>query len=150
MLKIRFDVDDSSLRDSFLGTVSSVYWNLHLLRTLACRTDDRVWLVSEFGRESTMSFEDLTWAENFLSVTGGMGRNLSGFLAAVTNLLEMLANLLAARAGCIQIFLGITFDLRCPATASLNFIAKVPQTVRQFGLVYGGRKLLGLKEAAGL
>ena len=97
-----------------------------------------------------MSVEYLARAEDFLPVASRVGSDLSCFLAVVADCLQIVANLLAARAGCIQVVLCLPFNLWRPTTSAFHLIAKLPQTVGQFGLVYGGRKLLRLKEAARL
>ena len=72
-----------------------------------------------------MSFEDLTGTRISFRSRVGMRRNLGGFLAVVTGVLQMLTNLLAAWAGSVEIFLGIALDLRRTATPALNFVPKL-------------------------
>jgi hypothetical protein len=84
-----------------LGTSSWIYCSLDVLRTVSCRSHYGVRLVSKFCGKSAVSFEHLARAEDLLSITCRMSCNLSGFLAVVTDFLQMLANLLTARAGCI-------------------------------------------------
>ena len=54
-----------------------------------------------------------------------MRRDLGGFLAVVANLVQVLANLLAARTGGIEVLLGVAFDLGCAATPAFDFVAEL-------------------------
>ena len=71
-----------------------------------------------------------------------MCRYFGGFLTVVSNLFEVLANLLTAWAGRVEIFLRVALNLWGAAPPTFNFISKLAQTVGQFGLVNGRGELL--------
>src|SRR5271154_4409791 len=84
---------------------------------------------------------------NFFAVARGVRRDLSGFLPGPTGAFEILPDLLAARTGCIEVFLRVALDLRGTAPACRNFVTELAQFVGQLGLIYSCGKLLRGKEA---
>ena len=120
---------------------------LLLLDSLACRAHDRVGLVAEVGSELAMRSHHFAGRMNLLLVAGRVGRDLSSLLAVPTGALQVLANLLTARAGRIQIFLAISLNLRGAASTNGNFVSQLPQSIGQFRLIDGCGKLLRIEEA---
>ena len=85
---------------------------------------------------------------NFFAVARGVRRDLRGFLPRPTRALEILPNLLAAGAGCIEVFLCEAFDLRGTAPACCrNFVTELAQFVGQLRLIDGCGELLRGEEA---
>ena len=84
---------------------------------------------------------------NFFPVARGVGRNLRGFLPRPTGAFEILANLLAARTGCVEVFLRVALDLRSIAPPRRNLVTEFAQFVGQIGLIDGCSKLLRGEEA---
>ena len=83
---------------------------------------------------------------NLLLVAGRVRGNLSRLLAVGDRALQILANLLTAGAGHIQIFLAITLYFRGTACVNGNLISQLPQSVGQFGVIDGYGKLLRITE----
>jgi hypothetical protein len=59
---------------------------------------------------------------NFFAVACGVRGDLRCFLPRTTGAFEILPNLLAAAAGCIEVFLREAFDLRGTASPCCNFV----------------------------
>jgi len=55
---------------------------------------------------------------------------------------HVLADLLATRAGSIEVLLNVSLDLRSAAASGCDFVAKLPQAIGQLGLINGRRELL--------
>ncbi len=107
-------------------------------------------LVSEVGGDLTMRCEDFAGGVELLPVAGVVGGDLSGGRAGVSGSLQLLANLLAAQAGGLQVLGRVAFDLRCAAAAGLKLVSKIAQLEGEFRLVDGRRKLLGIEQCARL
>src|ERR1700720_4548268 len=60
---------------------------------------------------------------------------------------EVLTNLLAARTGCVEVFLPIPFDPGRPPPARRNLVSELAQFVGEFGLINGGGELLRGEDA---
>src|SRR5580704_16109669 len=84
---------------------------------------------------------------NFLSVTGRVRSDLGSFLPRATRAFEVFTNLLASGAGCVEIFLCVSLDLRSTAPPCRNFVTKLSEAVSQLGLIDGRGKLLRCKKA---
>src|ERR1700686_4558075 len=84
---------------------------------------------------------------NFLSVTSRVRSDLGSFLPRAARAFEVFPNLLASGAGCVEIFLGVSLDLRSAAPPCRNFVTKLPEAVSQLGLIDRRGKLLGGEEA---
>src|SRR5437762_12813412 len=84
---------------------------------------------------------------DLLPVAGGVRGDFGRLLAIATGPLKILANLLASRAGSVEVFLCIALDLRRAASTDGDLVAELPQSVSQFGLIDGGGELLGCEEA---
>ena len=94
-----------------------------------------------------MRGKNLFGGERLLAVSGGVSRDLRGLRAAVSGLFQLLFDLLGARAGGVKVLLRVSFDLRCAASARLDFVSQVAELVGQLRLIHGCRKLLALEEA---
>src|SRR5580704_13875037 len=84
---------------------------------------------------------------NFLAVTGRVRSDLGSFLSRAARAFKVLTNLLASGAGCVEIFLCVSLDLRSTAPSCSNFVAKLSEAVSQLGLIDRRGKLLGGEEA---
>src|SRR5258708_5168445 len=84
---------------------------------------------------------------NFLAVTGRVRSDLGSFLPRAARAFEVFANLLASGAGCVEILLCVSLDLRSTAPPCRNFVTKESEAVSQLGLIDGRGKLLGGEEA---
>src|ERR1700689_4892853 len=87
---------------------------------------------------------------NFLAVTGRVRSDLGSFLPRAARAFEVFTNLLASGAGCVEIFLRVSLDLRSTAPPCRNFVTKLSEAVSQLGLIDHRGKLLGGKKALGL
>src|SRR5208283_2008150 len=84
---------------------------------------------------------------NFLAVTGRVRGDLGSFLPRAARAFEVFTNLLASGAGCVEIFLCVSLDLRSTAPPCRNFVTKLSEAVSQLGLIDRRGKLLGGEEA---
>src|ERR1700722_3170305 len=84
---------------------------------------------------------------NFLAVTGRVRRDLGSFLPRAARAFEGFTNLLASGAGCVEIFLCVSLDLRSTAPPCSNFVTEFSEAVSHLGLIDRRGKLLGGKEA---
>src|ERR1700679_3612653 len=84
---------------------------------------------------------------NFLTVPRRVRSDLGSFLPRAPRAFEVFTNLLASGAGCGEIFLCVSLDLRSTAPPCRNFVAKLPEAVSQLGLIDRRGKLLGGEEA---
>src|SRR5450755_1311646 len=62
---------------------------------------------------------------NFLAVTGRVRSDLGSFLPRAARAFEVFTNLLASGAGCVEVFLCISLDLRSTAPPCRNFVTKL-------------------------
>ena len=120
---------------------------LLMLLALPCRADNGIGLVAEVGGKLAMRGHDLAGRMDLLAVTRRVRGNLGGLPAVAAGPLQILTNLLAPRAGSVEVFLGVALDLRRSASANGDFIAEFLQSVRQFGLIDGGGELLRSEKA---
>ena len=79
-----------------------------------------------------------------------MGSDLGSFLTGTACAFEVLANLLAARTGGVEIFLCVSLDLRGSAPPGRNLVTELAEFVGQLGLIDGRGKLLRGEEAVRL
>src|SRR5208283_2110513 len=79
--------------------------------------------------------------------TGRVRSDLGSFLPRAARAFEVFTNLLAPGAGCVEIFLCVSLDLRSPAPPCRNFVTKLSEAVSQLGLINRRGKLLGTEEA---
>ena len=84
---------------------------------------------------------------NFLAVTGRVRSDLGSFLSRAARAFEVFTNLLAPGAGCVEVFLCVTLDLRSAAPPCRNFITEFAQFVGQLGLIDGRGELLRGEQA---
>src|SRR5580698_9928304 len=84
---------------------------------------------------------------NFLAVTGRVRSDLGSFLPRAACAFEVFTNLLASGAGCVEIFLCVSLDLRRSAPPCRDFVTELPQFVGQLGLIDSRGKLLRGEEA---
>ena len=120
---------------------------LLVLKSLVSSTNDGLGLVAEVGGELAMCRHDFAGRVNLLAVAGGVRSNLCGLGPCAPGALQIRANLLAARAGCVEVFLGVTFDLRRAAAASRDLVTELAKPVGQLRLIDGSRELLRGKKA---
>ncbi len=99
-------------------------------------------LIAELGRNLPVRGQHFGGRENLLLVAGGVRGDLRGLWALIPALLQVLAYLLAARAGGVKILLRVSFDLRRSASAGFDLIAEIAEPVGKLGLVDGSSKLL--------
>jgi hypothetical protein len=66
-----------------------------------------------------MRGHDFAWRMDFFAVAGGVRGDLGGLLSGAACALKILANLLAARAGCVEVLLRVALDLRGAAAANV-------------------------------
>src|SRR5580704_14359156 len=83
----------------------------------------------------------------FLAVTGRVRSDLGSFLPRAARAFEVVTNLLAARTGCVEVFLCVTLDLGRAAPTCRDFVTELAQFVGQLGLIDSRCKLLGGEEA---
>src|SRR5271166_4268778 len=84
---------------------------------------------------------------NFLAVTGRVRSDLGSFLPRAACAFEVITNFLASGAGCVEIFLCVSLDLRSTAPPCRKFVTKLSEAVSQLGLIDRRGKLLGGEEA---
>ena len=118
-----------------------------MLLTLPCGADNSIGLVAEVGGELAVRGHHLAGRMNLLAVSRRVRGNLGSLLSTAAGTLQILTNLLAPRAGSVEVFLGIALDLRRSASANGDFVAEILQSVGQFGLIDGGRELLRSEKA---
>src|SRR5271165_759768 len=85
-----------------------------------------------------------------LGVPRPVGSDFCGFGPTDTLLVQVLFDLLPARAAGFQILLGIALNLRCSVWTLLNFISQLFQAQRQFCSINRCRILLGAIQLMGL
>ena len=83
-----------------------------MLKPFARGADDGFGLVPEVGGELAMRRHDFGGRMNLLAVARGMRGDLCGLRSCASGALQIGANLLATRAGCVKIFLRVALDLR--------------------------------------
>src|SRR5271165_5365309 len=103
--------------------------------------DDTLRLVPEFLRHRLVTALHFFVADIDLGVPRTVGGDFCGFSPTNTLLVQMLFDLLPARAARFQILLGIALDLRCSVWALLNFISQLLQAQREFCSIDGSRIL---------
>ena len=101
----------------FAHAVNGVDGLLLMLKPFARGADDGFGLVPEVGGELAMRRHDFARRMNLFAVAGGVRGDLRGLRTGAPGALQILANLLAARAGCVKILLRIALDLRRAAAA---------------------------------
>ena len=114
-VKLAFVGDGLALKAAVAGIGDSL--PCHLLRTLPvmfgriflttplCFDHNFVGLVAELGGDLPMSGQYLGGRVNLLAVTGGVRGDLRGLRPLIAGLFQMLAYLLAARAGGVKVLL---------------------------------------------
>ena len=83
----------------------------------------------------------------FLAVTCRVRSNLGSFLPRAARAFKVCTDLLAPGAGCVEIFLCVSLDLRGTAPPCRDFVTKLAEAVRQLGLIDGRGKLLRGEQA---
>ena len=94
-----------------------------------------------------MRGHDFAWRMNLFAVACGVRGDLCGLLPGAACALQILANLLAARAGCVEVLLRVAFDFRRAAAANGDLVTELAKPVSQLRLIDGGGKLLRCEEA---
>jgi hypothetical protein len=118
-----------------------------MLRPFTCGTDDGFGLVSKVRSKLAMCSHDIGWRMNLFAVACRVRGDFGGLFSGAACALQVLPNLLAARAGCIKVLLRVTFDFRCAAAANGDLVTEVAKPVSQLGLIDGGCKLLRCEKA---
>src|SRR5208282_3043225 len=72
------------------------------------------------------------------------------FFPGVAGAFEVLANLLAAGTGCVEILLRVALDLRRATPSGCDFVTELAEFVGQFGLIDGSGELLGSEKTVRL
>src|ERR1035441_4181933 len=109
--------------------------------------DNAVGLVAKLIRNLPMSGEYLGRRENVLFVACIVGGNLRGLRPAEAAPRDGLLDLLASRAGRLQVLRRVSLYVRRAALAGLDLIAEIAKPEGQLRLIDSGCKLLGIKEA---
>ena len=99
-------------------------------------------LMAEVGSEFAVRGHHLTRGVDLFPVTGGVRSDLGCLFSSAACALQVLTDLLAARARCVKVLLGIALDLRSAAAARRDLVPKLAQSVGQLGLIDGRGKLL--------
>ena len=120
---------------------------LLMLKPLARGADDRFGLVAEVGGELAMRRHDFAGRMNLFAVARGVRGDLGGLFSGAAGALQIFTNLLAARAGCVEILLRVALDLRRAAAANGDLVAKLAKPVGQLRLIDGRGKLLRCEKA---
>src|ERR1700693_1857341 len=84
---------------------------------------------------------------NLLAVSCRVRSDLGRFLPRAARAFEVLTNLLAARTGCVEVFLCVALDLRRATPTCRDFVTELAQSVGQLGLIDSRGKLLRGEEA---
>ena len=92
--------------NSLLGSVSRDVL-FRFLYSNVRRTNNRLGLMAELRRQFPVSSHDFGSRMNLFTVSRRVGRDLGGFLALLAHALQVLPNLLAARAGSVEILLRV-------------------------------------------
>jgi hypothetical protein len=118
-----------------------------MLKPFARGTNDGFRLVPKVGGELAMRGHDIGWRMDLFAITGGVSGDFCGFLSGAPCSLQILANLLAARAGCIEVLLRVAFDFWGAAAANGDLVTKLAKPIGQLRLIDGGGKLLRCEKA---
>src|SRR5580692_8413171 len=84
---------------------------------------------------------------DLLAVPRRVRSDLGSLFPRAARTFKVLTNLLASGAGCVEIFLCVSLDLRSTAPPCRNFVTKLSEAVSQLGLIDRRGKLLGGEEA---
>src|SRR6266702_3029549 len=113
----------------FADLLERVGGPLLMLEPLACFPNHGLRLVAKVCRQLPVRCHHLAWRVNLLAVTGGVRGDLGGFFSGAARALQILADLLAARARCVEVFLGVSLDFRSTATSGRYLVTKLAQPV---------------------
>src|ERR1700733_9128218 len=113
-----------------------------MLRPFTGCADNSVRLVSEVCRQPPVRSHYFSRRMNFLAITCRVRSDRGSFLPRAARAFEVLTNLLAPGAGCVEIFVCVSLNLRGTAPPCRNFVTKFAEAVRQLGLIDGRGKLL--------
>src|SRR5580658_4528542 len=94
-----------------------------------------------------MRGHDFTRRMNFFTVAGRVRGDFGSLFSRAAGAFEVIANLLAAGTGCVEVFLRVSLDLWGAASPGRDFVTEVAEFVSQLGLVDGRGELLRGKEA---
>ncbi len=114
-------------------------------RPCPCFNDDAIRLIAELGRKLPVGCEYLGGCVNLFLVASGVGGDLRRLRPGKSALFEVLANLLAAWAGSVEIFLCVSFYLRRPTSPRRDFVPQPRQPIHQLTLIHGCRELLAVE-----
>src|SRR3981189_1572965 len=99
-----------------------------MLLPLPCGVDNSIPLVPEVCGKPPMRGHHLSGGMNLLPVTGGVRGNFGCLPTSAAGTLQILANLLTARAGSVQVLLRVALDLWRSAPPNGDFVAKFFQS----------------------
>ena len=134
----------------FSNPVQRVDGLLLMLRPFTCCTDNSVGLVPKGSCQLPVCGHYLRRRMDLFAVASRVRRDLGSFFSGAACAFEVFTNLLAARTGCVEVFLGVALDLRSAASPCCNLVPQLAHSVGQLGLIDGRGKLLRGKEAVRL
>ena len=120
---------------------------LLMLKPLTRGANDGFGLVAEVGGELAMRRHDIGWRMNLFAVARGVRGDLGRLFSGAPGPLQILTNLLAARAGCVKVLLRVALDFRSAAAANGDLVTELAKPVSQLRLIDGGGKLLRCEKA---
>jgi hypothetical protein len=111
--------------EGFPDTVKRVHGLSLMLEPLMGCPDNSLGLVSKVCRQLSVRSHYLGWRMDLFTVAGRVRSDLGGFLSSAARAFEVFTNLLAARTGCVEIFLCVSLDLGRTAPSGPNFVAEL-------------------------
>src|ERR1700678_2466890 len=111
-------------------------------------SNNAIGLIAILGRDLPVSCHHLGWGVNLFFVAGVVGGDLRGLRPAKAAPAKSLLDLVAARAGSVEVLLRVAFYLGGAALACLDLVAQISQPIGKLGLINSGCELLRIEEAA--
>ena len=118
-----------------------------MLQAFPRRADNSFGLMAELGGKFPMRRHHIGRRMNLLCGRASNARRFRQLRNPFGLSFQILSNLLAARARCVEIFLRVAFDFWRAAAARGDFVTKLAEPEGQLRLVDGGRELLRRKQA---
>src|SRR5579875_2513204 len=118
-----------------------------LQSSLVSLFDHPVGLMTKLCGQLAMGSHGLAHGNCLLAVACRMRGNLRCLMSLKAASFQISPNLLAARAGGIEILLRVSLDFRSPAPARCDLVSKRAEPVGELRLVDRRGKLLGLKQS---
>src|SRR5258708_4896439 len=100
-------------------------WLLLKLRPFLRCANDSVGLVSKVCRQLPVRGHHFSRRMNFFTVAGRVCGDFGGFFPGAAGAFEVIANLLAAGTGCVEVFLRVALDLRRAASSGRYFVTEL-------------------------